>query len=148
MNILAGFFIALFTFHQSGTSIRQLDYNGTKVTTTFDIEEKFYGKYQGNKQGFLQLNPDGSGIYKYDYTGLSKSCDGELIEVNWGFVIGENNEIIRAERPYGYSYPIIYNCSGANAFKNCTERIMVDYILVYKDGTITISSSDDWKKQN
>jgi hypothetical protein len=115
---------------------------------TFEIEDKFYGKYLGNKQGFLQLNADGSGIYKYDYTGLSRSCDGELIEIRWGFVLDKNNEIVRAERPYGYSYPIIYNCSGVNAFKNCTERSMVDYILVYKDGSITISSSDDWKKQD
>jgi hypothetical protein len=148
MNILSGLFIAFFTMHQSGTGIRQLEYNGAKVTTTFEIEDKFYGKYLGNKQGFLQLNADGSGIYKYDYTGLSRSCDGELIEIRWGFVLDKNNEIVRAERPYGYSYPIIYNCSGVNAFKNCTERSMVDYILVYKDGSITISSSDDWKKQH
>jgi hypothetical protein len=148
MYILAGLSFTLFTFFQSGTSIRQLDYNGNKVATTFDVDDKFYGRYQGNKKGFLQLNPDGTGLYKYDYAGLSSSCDGELIEVNWGFVIDANNEIVRAERPYGYSYPVIYNCSGANAFRNCTERIMVDYILVYKDGTITISSSDDWEKQD
>jgi len=127
-------------------SMRQLEYNGTKINTTFEVDQKFYGKYQGNKSGYLQLNKNGTGIYKYDYAGLSKSCKGELIEFNWGFVLNENNEIIRAKRPYGFSYPVIYNCSGENSFKNCSERIMVDYILVYEDGTITISSSDDWKK--
>lgn len=127
-------------------NMRQLEYNGTKINTTFDVDQKFYGRYQGNKSGYLQLHKNGTGVYKYDYAGLSKSCQGELIEFNWGFVLNENNEIIRAERPYGYSYPVVYNCTGENSFKNCSERIMVDYILVYKDGTITISSSDDWKK--
>jgi len=126
--------------------IRPLEYNGTTINTTYDVEDKFYGKYQGNKSGYLKLNKDGTGIYRYDYAGLSKSCHGDLIEFKWGFVLNENSEIIKAQRPYGYSYPIVYNCSGQNAFRNCTQRIMVDYILVYKDGTITISSSDDWKK--
>ncbi len=133
---------------QAEMNVRQLDYNGTRINTTYDIDEVFYGRYEGRKAGYLQLNKDGSGTYKYDYSGLSKSCQGELIEFNWGFVLDENNEIIKAERPYGYSYPIVYNCSGDNSFRNCTEKIMVDYILVYKDGTITVSSSDDWKKQD
>jgi len=127
---------------------RQLEYNGEKINTTFQIDSKFYGTYQGNKSGYLQLNPDGTGVYKYDYAGLSKSCEGDLIEFDWGFVLTEENQIVRAERPYGYSYPIVYNCSGKNAFRNCTEKIMVDYILVYDDGTITVSSSDDWNKQD
>ncbi|MCK5705059.1 MAG: hypothetical protein KAI29_28100, partial [Cyclobacteriaceae bacterium] len=55
-------------------------------------------------------------------------------------------EIVKFKRTYGYSYPIIYNCSGENAFQGCSKRTMVDYVLEYDDGTITISSSDDWIK--
>ena len=60
--------------------------------------------------------------------------------------IDENGEIVKFKRTYGYSYPIIYNCSGENAFQGCSKRSMVDYVLEYDDGTITISSSDDWIK--
>lgn len=125
-----------------------LEYEGTYVTTTYDVEHKFLGKYQGSKKGYLLLNEDGTGTYHYDYAGLSKSCNGELIDLHWGFILDENKQIVRFERPYGYSYPIIYNCSGENGFQGCTRRTMIDYILVYKDGTITVSSSDDWKKSN
>jgi len=141
-------FICSLMLQIQSNNVRQLEYNGTTVNTTFEIDDIFYGKYQGNRKGYLQLNRDGSGVYKYDYVGLSKGCPGELIEFNWGFALDENSEIIKAKRPYGYSYPIIYNCSGDNAFRNCTERVMVDYILVYDDGTITVSSSDDWKKKD
>jgi hypothetical protein len=146
MKAIAFFLTSLLLSAQTGIGIRQLELNGAKVNTSFEIDAKFYGKYQGSKKGFLQLNADGSGIYNYDYAGLSKTCPGELIEFDWGFVIDENNEIVRFERPYGYSYPIIYNCSGDNAFQGCTKRTMVDYILVYDNGTITVSSSDDWEK--
>lgn len=146
MKVIVFLALSLLFSSQTGLSVRQLEFNGSKVNTTFDIDAKFYGKYQGSKQGFLQLNSDGSGQYNYDYSGLSKSCSSEVIEFDWGFVVDENNEIVRFERPYGYSYPIIYNCSGDNAFQGCTKRTMVDYILVYDNGTITVSSSDDWKK--
>ena len=125
---------------------RQLEYNGSKVTTTFSIDHKFIGKYQGSKKGFLQLNSDGSGVYQYDYQGLSDNCSGETITFDWGFIVDEHGDIVKFKRPYGYSYPIIYNCSGVNAFQGCTKRSMVDYILEYDDGTLTVSSSDDWEK--
>ena len=129
-------------------STRLLEYNGSMVKTTFTIDKKFLGRYNGNKNGFLQLNDDGSGIYQYDYPKLSSDCSGEDITFRWGFIVDENGEVLKFERSYGFSYPIIYNCSGENAFQGCTTRFMVDYILAYDDGTITISSSDDWEKSN
>lgn len=127
---------------------RQLYHNGSKVKTTFGIDEKFLGKYKGSKLGFLQLDDDGNGVYRYDYEGLGADCPGEDITFKWGFILDEHNEVVKLERSYGFSYPIIYNCSGENAFQGCTKRTMVDFILVYKDGTMTISSSDDWVKSN
>jgi len=126
--------------------VRKLEYNGTLVMTTFGIESRFIGKYAGSKQGFLELNGDGNGVYQYDYPGLSPDCPGETIEFKWGFILDEQGDILKFERSYGYSYPIIYNCYGENAFQGCTKRTMIDYILEYEDGTITVSSSDDWIK--
>ncbi|MCK5279863.1 MAG: hypothetical protein KAI99_15430 [Cyclobacteriaceae bacterium] len=140
--------ICLFIWFLSEPNIknRQLEYNGSTVMTTFEIEDKFYGKYKGRKSGFLLLNNDGSGIYRYDYPEMSPECYGENIEFIWGFIVDDNGEIVKFKRSYGYSYPIIYNCTGENAFQGCTRRAMVDYVLEYDNGTITISSSDDWEK--
>lgn len=135
-------------FSKSNQMTRLLEYNGSKVKTTFDIDEKFIGKYIGKKSGFLELKIGGIGVYQYDYPGITEGCSGEHIEFTWGFIVDENDEIVKFERPYGFSYPIIYNCTGDNAFQGCTKRSMVDYILEYKDGSITISSSDDWEKVN
>jgi len=146
MKIIALFFLSLIFGFSSSEKTRQLEYNGTLVMTTWDIERKFLGKYKGSKKGFLQLEKDGSGVYRYDYPGLSPDCHGEQINFNWGFILDESGQVVKLERSYGYSYPIIYNCSGENAFQGCTRRNMIDFILVYKDGTITISSSDDWVK--
>ncbi len=129
-----------------GEKIRKLEHNGSKVTTTYSIDDKFLGNYQGNKKGFLQLNSDGSGVYQYDYHGLSTNCSGENITFIWGFIVDEHGDIVKFKRPYGYSYPIIYNCTGENAFQGCTKRSMIDYLLEYDDGTITVSSSDNWGK--
>ena len=126
---------------------RIMKHNGSEVRTTINIDEKFLGIYQGAKEGFLELNYDGTGIYRYDYAGLTSSCPGSLINIEWGFLLNQEGEIVRLERSYGYSYPIIYNASGENAFQDCSKTTMVDFILVYKDGTITISSSDDWVKK-
>lgn len=125
---------------------RDLEHNGAKVHTTFDVDKQFYGKYKGRKSGFLMLQEDGSGIYQYDYPGLSPDCAGKEITFKWGFILDENGEVVSFKRSYGYSFPIIYNCTSTNTFQGCTKATMVDYILVYDDGTITVSSSDDWKK--
>jgi hypothetical protein len=148
MKVLILVFILFQFFSESNEKNRQLEHNGSIVMTTFEIDGKFLGKYKGSKLGFLQLDNDGNGVYRYDYSGLSPDCPGEQIEFKWGFLLDESGDVVKLERSYGYSYPIIYNCSGENAFQGCTKRTMVDFILVYDDGTITISSSDDWVKEN
>ena len=125
---------------------RVLYFDGSEVITTYDIGSEFYGMYKGSKPGYLELRADGTGTYRYDYSALMKSCEGVGIDFEWGFLLDEQENIVRFERPYGYSYPIIYSCTGKNTFRNCTMSAMIDYILVYKTGTITVSSSDDWKK--
>jgi len=146
MKTVAFFIILLPMIPGSNEKTRQLDHNGSRVKTTFAIDKKFFGRYEGSKSGFLELGDNGNGIYRYDYSGLDVNCPDEEIMFKWGFILDESNEVVRLERPYGYSYPIIYNCLGENAFQGCTKRSMVDFILVYKDGTITVSSSDDWVK--
>ena len=147
MKLFSAIFILISLPFSPNEKVRQLEYNGAMVKTTFDVEHKFIGKYTGSKKGFLELNHDGNGVYQYDYSGLSPDCPGETIEFKWGFIVDEQGEILKFERSYGYSYPIIYNCSGENAFQGCTKRTMIDYILEYDNGTITISSSDDWIKK-
>jgi len=148
MNLFILIFLSVPCFLELDEKIRHLEHNGSQVLTTYEIDDKFIGQYSGSKSGFLQLNSDGNGIYRYDYSGLSPMCPGAQIEFKWGFILDESGEVVKLERSYGYSYPIIYNCSGENAFQGCTKRSMVDFVLVYDDGTITISSSDDWIKED
>lgn len=127
---------------------RIMTFNGSEIKTTYLVESAFYGVYKGSKQGSLELRTDGTGTYRYDYSALMKSCEGTTIEFEWGFLLDESGQVVRFERPYGFSYPVIYNCTGKNSFRNCTMSSMIDYIMVYKTGTINVSSSDDWKKMN
>ena len=118
-----------------------------EVKTTYQVDEKFYGVYTGRKNGHLKLNSDGTGAYLYDYQAfLPENCEKGEIPFDWGFILDEKGEIVKFERSYGYSYPIIYSCTGLNSFQGCTQTSLIDYLLVYKDGTITVSSSDDWHK--
>lgn len=145
---MKGFFavIMIVASIQNPQKERIMTLNGTEVKTTYQVESMFYGLYRGNKQGSLELLPDGTGTYRYDYSALMRSCESAVIAIDWGFLLDESGQVVRFERPYGYSYPIIYNCTGANSFRNCTMTSMIDYIMVYKSGTINVSSSDDWKK--
>jgi hypothetical protein len=146
---LAGFYFisGVSAADDNQDEFRYLEYEGVKVKTTFRIDQKFIGKYSGKKTGYLILNEDGSGIYSHDYHGFRKNdCHDGEIEMQWGFLIDENGEVVRFERPYGYSYPVIYYSTGEGGFQDCTKSALVDYILEYEDGTITISSSDDWVK--
>jgi hypothetical protein len=150
ISMKAAIVVLIFGLLVAGNNVseRQLQYNGRSFRTTFDVPQFFYGRYEGNGEGFLQLSEDGSGVFRYDYAALSKDCESALIAFEWGFVLDGNGAVMQVERPYGRSYPVIYNCSGPNAFKNCSERAMIDYLLVFDDGTVRVSSSDDWKKQN
>ena len=134
-------------FAQGLEKTRILKHNQKEVKTSFHIDTKFFGKYEGRKEGYLVLNEDGTGSYRYDYQMfLPQNCTPGEIKFNWGFIVNEDEEVVRFKRDYGFSYPIIYSCVGENSFQGCTKTSMVDYLLVYKDGSITVSSSDDWKK--
>ncbi|MDZ7604896.1 MAG: hypothetical protein U5K79_04760 [Cyclobacteriaceae bacterium] len=140
------FLLVLIGLTQNPSKERVLHFEGSEVRTTYEIEGEFYGMYKGSKPGYLELRADGTGTYRYDYSALMKSCEGTAIDFDWGFLLDDQGTVVRFERPYGYSYPIIYSCTGNNTFRNCTMTTMIDYILVYNTGVITVSSSDDWKK--
>lgn len=60
----------------SGAKDRVIMYHGTAVQTTYNVPDEFIGLYEGRKDGYLKLNPDGTGEYKYDIFGLAPpSCE-------------------------------------------------------------------------
>lgn len=138
--------IWLLPLQESG--FRMLEYHGQDVTTTFRVDGRFLGKYQGTKTGYLVLRDDGTGSYMYDYhmKTSGNSCPEAPIQILWGFLVDEKGAIVRFERPYGYSYPIIYVSTGTPSFQSCTREAMLDYVLEYRDGSLGVSSSDDWRK--
>lgn len=126
---------------------RIIEYNGKEVTTTYDVPEKFIGEYAGRKTGFLQLNADGTGIYKYDVFGFApSSCKKGEIAIQWGFLIEEDGKIVSFDREYGKSYPILMKSTGETQFQGCRTPVMLDFIMEYKNGQLGVSSSDDWIK--
>ncbi len=130
-----------------GDRVRVLVYNAAEVKTTFAVDAKFIGRYQGHKTGYLLLNADGTGIYKYDVYGFRKGkCNRGEVPFIWGFILDDKGEIVKFERPYGYSYPIIFVSRDGAGFQDCQKKSMVDYLMVRKDGSIAVSSSDDWVK--
>jgi len=127
--------------------IRFIQYQGKDVKTTFDVDAKFYGKFEGRKTGSLILNEDGTGQYTYDIFGFAPaSCKKGAIQMEWGFIIDENNDIVSFPREYGLSYPILLKSTGETQFQGCRKEVMLDFIMEYKDGKIGVSSSDDWIK--
>ncbi len=126
---------------------RMLVHNGSEVKTTFAVDPKFIGRYKGSKEGFLLLNSDGTGVYKYDIYGFRKGkCKGGEVQFIWGFILDDKGKVLKFDRSYGYSYPVIYVSTGDTGFQDCEKKSMVDYLLVRKDGSIAVSSSDDWVK--
>lgn len=118
------------------------------IKTTITVDEKFLGVYQGRKNGYLKLNADGTGEYLYDIFLPAENCQKDTIKIEWGFILDDNQKIIKFERAYGYSYPIIYRSTGKISFQSCTNNIMLDYILEYNvEEFLTVSSSDDWIKE-
>lgn len=131
----------------SEDKIRVVQINDQQVRTTYDAGPEFIGKYAGKKDGFLILNEDGTGAYKYDIFGFGKpGCTADPIQLEWGFILDQDNRIISFERAYGLSFPVILKSTGANSFKGCSQSIMIEYLLVYTTGQILVSSSDDWVK--
>lgn len=126
--------------------IRYITYRNQEIKTSYDAP-KFIGEYNGRKSGYLILNEDGTGLYNYDILGFApESCKKQAIAIEWGFMVDNNNVILKFEREYGYSYPILLKSVGATSFKGCRDEVMLDFILDYKDGSLGVSSSDDWKK--
>ena len=127
---------------------RTIEYNGKAVKTTYEIPAEFYGTYAGAKKGYLTLQQDGTGIYNYDIFGFASSeCKKDVIHIEWGFLLDEKNNIVSFEREYGRSYPILLKSTGATSFQGCRTEVMLDFIMKYKNGSLGISSSDDWLKQ-
>ncbi len=127
---------------------RTFVYNGSEVKTTYTAPEKFYGTYKGRKQGYLELKPDGTGIYHYDVFGFAPaSCKRQPIAVEWGFLLNDKSEIVSFKREYGISYPLLLKSVSETKFQGCQTEILLDFIMEYKDGKLGVSSSDDWIKQ-
>jgi len=137
----------LSTWNPNGEKDRIITYEGQEVNTTFDVEVRFIGTYSGNKTGYLQLNEDGTGLYKYDIFGFApQNCKNQVIQIEWGFLRNTEGGIVKFEREYGYSYPILLKSIGETSFQGCREPILLDFLLEYKDGSLGVSSSDNWKK--
>ena len=113
--------------------VREFLYNGNKVKTTYAAEERFYGTYKGRKSGFLTLNPDGTGEYKYDIFAFPMpGCTPAPIKIEWGFMLDEDGNTIQLKRDYGFSYPILYKSVGKNSFKGCRDEMLLDFIIEQK----------------
>jgi len=152
MNILFAFFALLLSIQllvDDATLItKTLIINDQEVVVTHHVDSKFIGKYSGSKSGYLKLNPDGSGFYLNDESGMrKKDCPAGGIDFEWGFIVNKEGELVKFDRPYGFSYPVVYKATGDIQFQGCTKPFLVDYILVKKNGVIAISSSSDWVKE-
>lgn len=128
--------------------IRVLTVEEQPVVTTYKVASRFLGVYRGRKSGFLELRADGSGFYRYDLQGLGKDgCQDGEIPIIWGFIVAEDGSVVRFERPYGFSYPVVYLSTSDKKFQGCSRPAMVDYLLEHRNGMIAVSSSDDWIRQ-
>jgi hypothetical protein len=143
-------FLALFLQNWKAVpDVKIFHIDGKDVKVTHKVDGKFYGRYSGHQGGFLLLNTDGTGEYLNDYFGYAQaSCKPGPISLSWGFLVDENNNIVRFKRDYGYSYPVVYLSSGEISFQGCRKKYLVDYLMVRPDGTIGVSSSDDWEKNH
>ena len=136
-------------FNDSGIkdNIKDFWINGEKVRVTYGADEMFLGRYKGQKSGYLSLKEDGTGEYKYDIFGIAEEgCKEGVIHFEWGFPLDKENRKVRFKKPYGYSYPIIFKCTGEVCFQGCSKQYIIDFILDKNDGKLHVSSSDDWKK--
>jgi hypothetical protein len=127
--------------------IRDFWINGEKIRVTNEADEMFLGMYKGAKSGYLSLREDGTGEYKYDiFVVAGNECKEGIIQIEWGFPLDKDNKKVKFKKPYGYSYPIIFKCTGDVCFQGCSKEYIIDFILDKNDGKLHVSSSDDWKK--
>ena len=130
------------------SATRKFKIDNEEITVTHDVNDMFYGLYQGDKTGYLRLNRDGTGEYKYDIFGVTPSfCKEGIISFEWGVPVNKENTTVKFKKHYGYSYPVIFKCSGEICFQGCSKVYLLDFILDKGDGKLHISSSDDWKKE-
>ncbi|BDD08932.1 hypothetical protein FUAX_13640 [Fulvitalea axinellae] len=146
LSLALGLGIAFASYGQSAQKEGEIVYEGKKISTVAPNSTRFLGKYKGKKSGFLQLNADGSGKFKYDFV-VGKNCSSEAFDIEWGFIKGDDGKPVKFKREYGHSYPIFYVSKSGKQFKGCREEVFLDWLLVKKDG-IHVSSSDDWKRQS
>ncbi len=147
LSLILVVFASIFSFTNDKT--RFLDYNGKKVKTTYEVDQKFIGLYSGSKKGYLQLNSDGTGTYLYDRFGFAQpGCTNTPVAFHWGFILDKENKIVEYQRAYGQSIPIVLQSTTTQQFKGCREAAIVDFLMVKKDNTIGVSSSDDWVKKD
>ena len=133
-------------FQIQNTNDRIITYRGEEYKTTTTVNERFIGTYKGRKSGYLKLNKDGTGTYKYDMFGMAPvSCKRIPIRFEWGFLIDSTNQVVKRKRDYGHSYPILLKSTSETCFQGCRTPVMMDFILD-KKGVLNVSSSDDWKK--
>jgi hypothetical protein len=126
---------------------RVIAYGEIKYNTTFAVPAEFIGLYEGRKSGFLKLNADGTGEYKYDIFGYApSSCERKAINFIWGFILDKDGNLSKNERDYGFSYPILLQSTGVNSFQGCRTAVLKDFILI-KGQTLHVSSSNDWQKK-
>ena len=141
------YFLSLFPGQGDEPGVRSFRIDDKDVMVTFKADTKFYGKYSGSHGGYLLLNEDGTGEYLADYYGYAlPSCQPGPVTFIWGFLIDQHNSIVKLKRDYGLSYPIIYESTGKTSFQGCRKKFLVDYLMVRPDGSIGVSSSDDWEK--
>ncbi len=140
------FLVVLLLPSDSNEKIRNIKYEGKDYLTTYEVPEKFTGKYEGAGDGFLELSQDGTGTYNYDVFFAPEDCEKQPITLEWGFLLDENNNIVYFNRKYGRSYPVLLKSTSETSFQGCRQEVMLDFILEYTDGPLIISSSDDWVK--
>ncbi len=144
--IVGGLLVGIFTLSATNDKERILIYREQAYHTTFAVPASFIGTYKGRKSGYLQLNADGTGTYKYDIFGYAPaSCERQPVAFIWGFILDKEGKITRKTRDYGYSYPVLLQSTGRTGFQGCRTKVMQDFILD-KGATLHVSSSDDWQK--
>lgn len=149
MTVLSYIFSFILGLSSTGDNTRMMQYNGSSVKTTYQVPSQFYGLYKGRKSGYLELKNDGTGTYKYDVFGFApESCKKVAIDIEWGFLVDEDDEVVSFSREYGDSFPILMKSVSETKFQGCRKEVLLDFIMVYEDGKIGVSSSDNWVKQD
>lgn len=148
MNILSTILFLIVSLNVNNDKVKVIRYNGSDVKTTYSVPDQFYGLYKGPKTGYLELNADGTGKYNYDVFGFaSQGCKKDVIDIEWGFLIDDKGKLVSFPREYGESFPILMKGISQTKFQGCRKEVLLDFIMVYKDGKIGVSSSDNWVKR-